>query len=87
MLKREEIIEYIKNFSIKKDYVNAMWLEGADGINNVDEYSDIDFWFDVKKEYQESFLEECVNEFSKLGKIDSRVDDIREVIAQSNIHL
>ena len=87
MLEREKLINYIKDFSIKKDYVNAMWLEGADGINNVDEYSDIDFWFDVKKEYQESFLEECVNEFSKLGKLDSRVDDIREVIAQSNIHL
>ena len=87
MLTREELIEYIKDFSIKKDYVYAMWLEGADGINKVDEYSDIDFWFDVKKEYLVSFLNEVVDEFSKLGDIDSRVDDIRKEIAQSNIHL
>ena len=87
MLKREDLIDYIKDFSINKDYVNAMWLEGADGINKVDEYSDIDFWFDVDKDYLVSFLNEVVDEFSKLGKIDSRVDDIREEIAQSNIHL
>ena len=42
-----------------------MWLEGADGLNKVDEYSDIDFWFDVKKEHQESFLYECIKELEK----------------------
>lgn len=87
MIDRNEIIATLKNFSENKDYVNAMWLEGADGINKVDEYSDIDFWFDVDKEYQESFLYECISELEKLGNIDSRVDEIREVIAQSNIHL
>ena len=54
-----------------------MWLEGADGIDKVDEYSDIDFWFDVDKEHQESFLYECISELEKLGRIDSRVDEIR----------
>lgn len=87
MLDRNEIITFLKDFSIEKDYVNAMWLEGADGINKVDEYSDIDFWFDVNKEYQESFLYECISALETLGSIDSRVDEIREVIAQSNIHL
>lgn len=87
MINRDEIINYLKEFSEKKNYVNAMWLEGADGVNRVDEYSDIDFWFDVDKEYQESFLYECIEELQKLGNIDSRVDMIREVIAQSNIHL
>ena len=56
MLDRDQIIEYLKNFAISKDYVFAMWLEGADGLNQVDEYSDIDFWFDVEKSHQESFL-------------------------------
>lgn len=87
MLDRNQIIEHLKNFAFSKDYVFAMWLEGADGLNQVDEYSDIDFWFDVEKSHQESFLNECVEELSKLGKIDSRVDDIRTEIAQSNIHL
>ena len=50
-MNREQIIEYLKKFSIEKPYVNAMWLEGADGIGRVDEYSDIDFWFDVEKSH------------------------------------
>ncbi len=87
MLDRNEIINLLKDFSESKPYVNAMWLEGADGINKVDEYSDIDFWFDVVEEYQESFLYECISELEKLGNIDSRVDEIRDIIAQSNIHL
>ena len=84
---RERIVEYLRNFASSKDYVFAMWLEGADGLDKVDGYSDIDFWFDVKKEYQESFLHECIRELQKLGEIDSRVDEIRKEIAQSNIHL
>lgn len=84
---RERIIEYLRNFASSKDYVFAMWLEGADGLDKVDGYSDIDFWFDVKKEYQESFLHECIKELQKIGEIDSRIDEIRKEIAQSNIHL
>lgn len=87
MISRETIIEYLKEFSIKKPYVNAMWLEGADGLYQVDKYSDIDFWFDVEKGQQESFLHECIAELGKLSNIDSRVDEIRTEIAQSNIHL
>lgn len=86
-LTREKIIEYLRDFAFSKDYVFAMWLEGADGLGKVDEYSDIDFWFDVKKEHQESFLYECVEELQRLGEMDSRDDEIRETIAQSNIHL
>ena len=52
MLDRNTIINFLKEFSEKKDYVNAMWLEGADGIDAVDEYSDIDFWFDTDKHHQ-----------------------------------
>ena len=87
MLNRDEIINYLKEFSQDKDYVYAMWLEGSDGLNMVDEYSDIDFWFDVDKDHQESFLYECINALEKIGKIDSRVDDIRKNIAESDIHL
>lgn len=87
MLNRDEIIEYLKDFAINKDYVYAMWLEGADGVNRVDEYSDIDFWFDVEKTHQESFLQECIDRLKVLGNIDSQVDEIRKEIAQSNIHL
>ena len=84
---RKKIIEFLRDFALPKDYVFAMWLEGADGLNKVDEYSDVDFWFDVKKGYQESFLHECIEDVGKLGKIDSRVENIRKEIAQCNIHL
>lgn len=87
MLDRNEIIHFLENFSENKPYVNAMWLEGADGLNRVDAYSDIDFWFDVNQEYQESFLYECIDALKEIGTIDSRVDDIRSNIAQSNLHL
>ena len=86
-MNRDDIITYLKNFSIEKPYVNAMWLEGADGIGRVDEYSDIDFWFDVEKSHQEPFLYECIEALGRLAPIDSRVDEIRAAIAQSNIHL
>lgn len=87
ILNRDNLIKYLKDFSIEKPYVNAMWLEGADGVGRVDEYSDIDFWFDVEKSHQESFLQECVAELEKLSPIDSKVDEIRPAIAQSNVHL
>ena len=87
MLDRSQIIDYLREFSYGKSYVNAMWLEGADGIGQVDAYSDIDFWFDVEQPCQETFLHECIAELEKLADIDSRVDNIRRDIAQSNIHL
>lgn len=84
---REQIITYLKDFAVNKPYVNAMWLEGADGVGRVDEYSDIDFWFDTDGGCREKFLYECIEKLGSLGAIDSRYDDIRRDIAQSNIHL
>ena len=84
---RDHIIKYLKDFSEPKPYVNAMWLEGADGVGRVDEYSDIDFWFDTDDGCREKFLYECTDALGKIGKIDSRYDVIRRDIAQSNIHL
>jgi len=86
-LDRDFIINYIKEYSIDKDYVYAMWLEGADGLNQVDEFSDLDFWFDVEDSKRDSFLEELIEKISELGKIDSRMNKITSEIYQSNIHL
>lgn len=86
-LDRDFIINYIKEYSIDKDYVYAMWLEGADGLDQVDEFSDLDFWFDVEDSKRDSFIEELIKKISELGKIDSRMDKITSEICQSNIHL
>lgn len=87
MLDRDYIINYLKDFCIDKPFVNAMWLEGADGVDRVDEYSDIDFWFDVSAGNEESFLYELIEELLKIGDIDSRDDNFSYHIKQSNIHL
>lgn len=86
-LDRDYIIEYIKQYANSKDYVYAMWLEGADGLNLVDEYSDLDFWFDVEDSKRDTFIHDLVNHLSLIGKIDSRMDQSTKDIYQSNIHL
>jgi len=86
-LNRDFIINYIKEYSISKDYVYAMWLEGADGLNKADEYSDLDIWFDVKDSMRDSFIEELVSKLSELGRIASRMNKVTSEIFQSNIHL
>ena len=86
-LDRDFIINYIKEYTMSKDYVYAMWLEGADGLNQVDEYSDLDFWFDVEDSKRDAFIEELIEKISEIGKIDSRMNKISSEIYQSNIHL
>lgn len=86
-LDRDYIIDYIKNYASSKDYVYAMWLEGADGLNCVDEYSDLDIWFDVEDSKRDWFIQSLVEELSKLGKIDSQMTKVSSDIYQSNIHL
>lgn len=86
-LDRNYIIDYIKKYAMSKDYVYAMWLEGADGLNQVDEYSDLDFWFDVEDPKRNSFINDLVDHLSLLGKVDSRMDQSTKEIYQSNIHL
>lgn len=60
---------------------------GADGLNQVDEYSDLDIWFDVEDSKRDSFIQELVEELSKIGRIDSAMTKVSDVIYQSNIHL
>ncbi len=86
-LDRNYIIDYIKKYAMSKDYVYAMWLEGADGLNQVDEYFDLDFWFDVEDSKRNSFIFDLVEHLSLLGKIDSRMDQSTPDIYQSNIHI
>ena len=86
-LDRDFIINYVKEYAMSKDYVYAMWLEGSDGLNLVDEYSDLDFWFDVEDSKRDLFIKELVEELSHLGKIDSQMIKITNEIYQSNIHL
>lgn len=87
MIDRNYIIDYVKKYVESKDYVYAMWLEGADGLGEVDEYSDLDFWFDVEDDKRDNFIDDLVNHLSLISKIDSRVNSVTPDIYQSNIHL
>ena len=53
----------------------------------LDEYSDLDIWFDVEDSKRDSFIQNLVDELSKIGKIDSMMTKVSDVIYQSNIHL
>ena len=86
-LDRDFIIEYIKEYAISSNDVYAMWLEGADGLNLVDEYSDLDIWFDVEDSKRDLFIDNLVEHLSLLGRVDSRMDQSTKDIYQSNIHL
>lgn len=69
-INRNTIINAIKNKFITMDEVHAYWLEGADSLNAVDEYSDIDIWLDVEDGYEDRVFVLAEEELSKLGKLD-----------------
>jgi predicted nucleotidyltransferase len=53
---RQEILAYLQAKLEPHPHVHALWLEGADARNKVDEYSDIDLWLDVEDGHEESVL-------------------------------
>lgn len=67
---RDIIINLIKDRFISMNEVYAYWLEGADGLNAVDEYSDIDIWLDVEDGFEDMVFQVAEEELSKLGKLD-----------------
>ena len=70
MLDRTEIITKLRDALKPLPYVYAFWLEGADAIGTVDEYSDIDFWVDFEDEYEEQAYEAVENALSEFAEID-----------------
>jgi predicted nucleotidyltransferase len=70
MLDRTEIITKLREALEPLPYVYAFWLEGADAVGTVDEYSDIDFWVDFEDEYEEQAYEAVENALSELADID-----------------
>ncbi|MDR7856593.1 hypothetical protein [Tissierella sp.] len=86
---RDMIINLIKDRFISVKEVHAYWLEGADGLNAVDKYSDIDIWLDVEDGYEDKIFQIAEEEFSKLGKLDFKfnVDHSHPKIHQNYYHI
>jgi hypothetical protein len=69
-INRDIIIDVLKKRLITMDEVYAFWLEGADGLGAVDEYSDLDVWLDVEDGFEDAAFEAAEDELSKLSKLD-----------------
>ncbi|MCL1795265.1 MAG: hypothetical protein FWG37_00090 [Clostridia bacterium] len=72
MLDRNRIIAKLTETLEPLPHVCALWLEGADALGSVDEYSDIDFWVDVKDAYEGRAYEDVENALRSLADIDYR---------------
>jgi len=69
-MSRDKIIAGLKSALEPLTYAYALWLEGADANNTVDEYSDLDFWLDFEDEYEEQIINDVETALSSLGEID-----------------
>lgn len=70
MISRDEIINRLQEQLEPLPFIYAFWLEGADGNDTVDKYSDIDFWVDFEDEYEEQAIEAVENALSKISEVD-----------------
>jgi len=70
MIKREQIIEVINKSVEANPCVYAFWLEGADASGLVDEYSDIDMWFDVEDGKENLIFNEIEKSLKEFGPLD-----------------
>lgn len=86
---REKILESLIKGLEKDSVVFALWLEGADANNTVDEYSDIDVWLDVKDGEEKKIFCKVEKILSKLGKLDLKytLDHPHPKIRQKMYHL
>ena len=89
MINRNKIIMELKTELEKLPYVNAYWLEGADGNNNVDEYSDIDIWVDFNDEFESEMFADAESILSSISPLDykSVMDHPHPKIRQAVYHL
>ena len=70
MLDRMAIINKLHNALEPLSFIYALWLEGADAIGAVDEYSDLDFWVDFEDEHEGQAYDAVENALSELAEID-----------------
>ncbi|MEI7690610.1 MAG: hypothetical protein WCI63_03225 [bacterium] len=52
------------------NYVNALWLEGADSLDTVDEFSDIDVWVDVEDGKELEVIKVFRSALMEIGELD-----------------
>lgn len=70
MFDRHRIISQLREALEPLPFIYAFWLEGADAVGTVDEYSDIDLWVDIEDGYEEQGYEAVENALSALATLD-----------------
>jgi hypothetical protein len=71
-MKRDQIIIELRNKLEPMPYIYAMWLEGADASDLVDEYSDLDIYIDFEDEYEEQAIGAVEEALAEIAPIDYR---------------
>lgn len=71
-LEREQIVQAIVSRYRNDSRVHAFWLEGADGLGQVDAYSDLDLVLDVEDGFEETLLSDLEQTFLGLGELGLR---------------
>jgi hypothetical protein len=72
MLDREVIVNKLREALEPLPFIHALWLEGADAIGAIDEYSDIDIWADFEDEYEEQVYDAVEGALSELAELDRK---------------
>jgi hypothetical protein len=70
VIARDRILQEIASDVGSKDYILSVWLEGSDGTDSLDEYSDIDLVFYTKEGYIDKAFSELNQCLDRLGNID-----------------
>lgn len=70
VVNRDRIIEEMKKRFITENYIYAYWLEGADGLGALDEFSDIDIWLDVEDGFEGKVFEMAEEVLTSFGVLD-----------------
>src|SRR3989344_3330483 len=73
-VKREQIIEVVDKGLKDDPSVFALWLEGSDANNTLDQYSDIDIWLDVEDGKEQTVFTKIEDIFSNLGELNFAYD-------------
>ena len=70
MIDRKAIIEKLEEKLEPLSYIYALWLEGADALGTVDQYSDMDIWVDFEDQYEQQAIEIVENVLQSLAPFD-----------------
>jgi predicted nucleotidyltransferase len=86
---RQEILSHLRTKLEPHPHVYALWLEGADARGIVDEFSDIDIWFDVEDGQEENVFKQLEQLLSELAPLDFiyRKPEFHPQIKQCFFHL